>query len=168
MEEVWKPVVGYEGLYEVSNLGMVRSRRCLLSQQTNNFGYKTVMLYKNGKPKRMTIHRIVANAFIPNPLNYSQINHIDENKENNCVSNLEWCTPSTNNLKYHKNHPNLRRNGKRKGLRVQQLSFDGTLIKEWDNARQVFLKTGMSDWSVSQCCRGIWKTAYGYKWQYAN
>ena len=126
------------------------------------------MLYKNGKSRRKTVHRIVAEAFIPNVFNHPQINHIDEDKGNNSVSNLEWCTSSDNNLQYCKNHPNLKRNGKRKGLRIFQLTLSGELVKEWDNARQVFLETGMSDWSISQCCRGIWKTAYGYKWQYAS
>lgn len=168
MEEIWKDVVGYEGLYKVSNTGRILARSCERRFQKNNSGYETVMLYKDGKYRRRTVHRIVAEAFIPNPLCYSQINHIDENKENNCVSNLEWCTPSENNLKYHKNHPNQKRIGKSKGRRVQQISLNGELIREWDNARQVFTETGMSDWSVSQCCRGIWKTAYGYKWQYAS
>lgn len=168
MEEIWKDVVGYEELYQVSNTGKIISRRCELRFQTNNYGYKTVTLYKNGKPKRKTVHRIVAEAFIPNLSNYPQINHIDENKANNCVSNLEWCTSSTNNLKYHQNHPFKKRKGKRKGQRVVQFSLSGEPIKEWDNTRQVFVETGMSDWSISQCCRGVWKTAYGYKWRYAS
>ena len=168
MEEIWKDVVGYEGIYQVSNTGRILAHSCERRFQKNNSGYETVMLYKDGKYRRKTVHRIVAEAFIPNPLCYSQINHIDEDKENNCVSNLEWCTPSENNLKYHKNHQNQKRKGKRKGNRVQQISLDGELIREWDNARQVFTETGMSDWSISQCCRGVWKTAYGYKWQYAS
>jgi len=168
MEEKWRDVVGYEGLYQVSNTGRIASGRCELRLQTNNFGYKTVMLYKDGKPRRKTVHRIVADAFIPNTSNYPQINHIDENKANNCVSNLEWCTSSTNNLKYRQNHPRKERKGKNKGRRVLQLSLGGEVIRGWDNARQVFVETGMSDWSISQCCRGVWKTAYGYKWQYAS
>ena len=166
MEEIWKDVVGYEGLYQVSNLGKIRSTRCELRQQVSNRGYFTVNLYKERKQRRKTVHRIVAEAFIPNPLSHSQINHIDENKKNNSVSNLEWCSPSENNLKYHQNHPGSKRRGKRKGKKVLQISLNGNVVREWDNARQVFIETGMSDWSVSQCCRGVWKTAYGYKWQY--
>lgn len=132
------------------------------------------MLYKDGVYKRKTVHRLVATAFLPNPNNEPQINHIDENKRNNCVSNLEWCDAKYNNSCYTKNHRKrvgkgrIVRNGKRKKLKILQMSLDGTPIKVWENSRTVFLETGMSDWSVSQCCRGIWKTAYGYKWQYAN
>ena len=175
MEEIWKDVVGYEGLYQVSNMGNVKSLNWRglgveknLYLKKHNKGYLKVELASDGKRKSYTVHMLVAIAFIPNPLCYSQINHIDENKANNCVSNLEWCTPSENNLKYHKNHPNQKRKGKRKGNRVQQISLDGELIREWDNARQVFTETWMSDWSISECCRGNRKTAYGYKWQYAS
>lgn len=168
MDEIWKDVVGYEGRYQVSNLGKIASSRHELNQATNNRGYKTVSLYKNGKTQRKTVHRLVADAFIPNPFNFPQINHIDENKENNSVSNLEWCTPSVNNLKYHQNHPNEKKNGKRKRFHIFQLTVDGNIVKEWENFRQIFLETGMSDWSISECCRGNRKTAYGYKWQYAS
>lgn len=168
MEEIWKPVVGYEGLYEVSNLGSVRGKR-IKTPQINNRGYLTVLLYKNGNGARKTVHRIVATAFIENPLGLNEINHIDENKLNNFVGNLEWCNHQSNVKCYRENHKDKKtRNGKRKSLRVAQLSIDGNLIKTWENARTIFLETGMSDWSISQCCRGIWKTAYGYKWQYAN
>lgn len=175
MTEIWKDVVGYEGLYQVSDLGNVRSlyRYGVYSPkekatQTNNYGYKTVMLSKDGVSKRVTVHRLVAIAFLPNPRNAPQINHIDENKANNCVSNLEWCDAKHNCSSYARNHPHKSRRGKRKGKPVIQLSKAGEYIRTWDNARQVFVETGMSDWSISQCCRGIWKTAYGYKWQYAN
>ena len=173
MDEIWKDIVGYEGLYQVSNTGKIRTLnlRCYLqekSTQINNRGYLTVLISKNGKQKRKTVHRIVAETFIPNPNHFLQINHIDENKENNVVSNLEWCDSSHNNKCYALNHPNRKRTGKRCSRRVQQLSLNGMFIREWNNSREIFLETGMSDWSISQCCRGVWKTAYGYKWQYAN
>ena len=186
MKEVWKDVVGYEGLYEVSDLGNVRVSRVgspffmkCKSIQKNNKGYLTVLLSDGkGVQKRRTIHRIVAEAFLDNAEHYPQINHKDENKTNNCVDNLEWCSQSYN-VNYslerhpertlsHKHQKHVVRNGKRMALRVQQLTLDGEIVREWDNSRTVFLETGMSDWSISQCCRGIWKTAYGFKWQYAN
>ena len=168
MEEIWKDVVGYEGLYQVSNLGNVKGKK-VKSQHISNRGYLTVLLYKDGVGLRKTVHRIVATAFLDNPLNLSDINHIDENRLNNAVDNLEWCDHRYNVKCYRENHRDENtRNGKRKSLRIMQLSLDGELIKVWDNSRTIFLETGMSDWSISQCCRELQKTAYGYKWQYAN
>ena len=110
-KEIWKSVVGYEKLYEVSNLGNVRSieryvkytkwktgthfqlrKQKLLKQVKMKNGYIRVEISDNGNHKLQLVHRLVAQAFIPNPNNYSQINHIDCNKENNCVDNLEWCS----------------------------------------------------------------------------
>mgnify|MGYP002679946246 CR=1 FL=1 len=102
MGEVWKDIKGYEGLYQVSNLGRVRSLNYgrsgetkLLKQGTTN-GYKRVFLYKNGKGKNYFVHRLVAMAFIPNPNNLPIINHKDEDSSNNNVNNLEWCTQEYN------------------------------------------------------------------------
>ena len=112
MEEVWKDIEEYEGLYQVSNLGRVKSlnryiissngktlfyKEKILKLRKNKHGYLYVFLYKNTVQKFYTIHRLVANAFIENPNNYPCINHKDENKENNKVSNLEWCTYLYNN-----------------------------------------------------------------------
>lgn len=93
MEEVWKDIEGYEGLYQVSNLGNVKSlnyqgvsREKILKPFINSDGYKRVMLYKNKTIKRLSVHRLVAQAFIENPNNYSCVNHKDENNQNNVVS----------------------------------------------------------------------------------
>ena len=95
MEEIWKDVVGYEGLYEVSNFGNVRSlfryKKQLRWDVANN-RYATVQLFKNKIGKRLLVHRLVAEAFLPNPRNLPVVNHKDENKLNNNVDNLEWCT----------------------------------------------------------------------------
>ena len=92
MEE-WKNIIGYEGLYEVSNMGNVRNvrRNTLLRFSKNNYGYIQVYLYKNGIRNGFKVHRLVAQAFIPNPDNLPQVNHKDEDKTNNSVENLEWC-----------------------------------------------------------------------------
>ncbi len=99
-KEVWKDIQGFEGLYEISNYGNVRSLKFgkikLLKPAKNKFGYYHVILCKNGQKKEYRVHRLVANAFIPNPLNYPQINHKDENKLNNKVENLEWCNNQYN------------------------------------------------------------------------
>ena len=105
MEEIWKDINGYEGLYQISNLGSVKSLKDNHGNYTeeirngtpNNKGYLIIDLYKNGKRKHYSIHRLVAQAFIPNPDNLPIVNHKDENKENNNVDNLEWCTYEYNN-----------------------------------------------------------------------
>lgn len=114
MSEIWKPVVNYEGLYEISNLGSLRScehkvpvshrgyngyrtvHQQICKTGINKFGYEVVKLCKNRKYKQAFIHRLVAQAFIPNPDDLPQVNHIDENKLNNCADNLEWCTRKYN------------------------------------------------------------------------
>ena len=179
--EIWKDVIGYEGIYQVSNFGNVRSLNWRntgkiknLSIRINNDGYCLVNLSGDSKCKSKTVHRLVATAFLKNPNNYLEINHIDENKLNNCVSNLEWCTHKENVRKFIGNHPDCakfrkssQKYQKRLNLKVNQYHSDGTFIKTWDNSRTIFLETGMSDWSISKCCRGKQKTAYGYIWQYA-
>ena len=116
MEEIWKPIVGYEGYYEVSNLGRVRSidrfvidktgrrqfkKGTLLNYRPDRQGYCIVSLSINRKYKTKCVHTLVADAFIPNPDNLPQVNHKDEVKSNNCVDNLEWCT-----AKYNANYGN--------------------------------------------------------------
>lgn len=109
MQEIWKAVKNYEGLYEVSNLGNVKSisyfnhvnnksypRNKMLKQIANDRNYLRVYLYKKGKGKNFRVHRLVADAFIPNPDNLPEVNHIDGNKQNNKTTNLEWCTHQHN------------------------------------------------------------------------
>lgn len=111
MKEIWKDIKGYESLYQVSNLGRVKSlarkvikknyvsfkKERILKQQTDRYGYKKVILQRNYQIKTFSIHRLVAEAFLENPYNLPQINHKDENKENNCVLNLEYCDSKYNN-----------------------------------------------------------------------
>lgn len=101
MEEEWRPVKGYEGLYEVSNMGRVKSlhygKERILRPSDNSTGYRIVELAKQA-PKRKLVHRLVAEAFIPSPMNLPVVNHLDGDKHNNCVSNLEWCTYRQNTL----------------------------------------------------------------------
>jgi hypothetical protein len=100
MQEIWKDIVGYEGLYQVSNFGRVYSIEkdmffsCGAKCKNNN--YVHVILYKDGMPKQHCVHRLVAQAFIPNPDNLPIVHHIDTNKKNNCVNNLQWCTQKEN------------------------------------------------------------------------
>lgn len=102
MVEIWKDIVNYEGFYQVSNMGRVKSFNYMNTGKEkiiigfNGRGYKRIVLFKNGKHKHMQIHRLVGIAFIPNPDNKPCINHIDGNKSNNRADNLEWCTPKEN------------------------------------------------------------------------
>lgn len=185
--ETWKPVVGYEGLYEVSDLGNVRSLNWRnkagarnLYLKPHNRGYYQVELASNGKKKMFMVHRLVAMAFIPNPLSLPQVNHKDENKRNNTVGNLEWCDNKYNAKYSAALHPERAKNrtysNTRKGTTykrrlttpIYQCKMDGEIVKKWENSREIFVKTGMSDWSISECCRGNRKKAYGFKWRFAT
>lgn len=102
MQEVWKDIAGYEGLYQVSNFGRVKStprartKGGLLKPQHDRKGYIVFGLCKNGRNRMLKAHRLVAEAFIPNPGNLPEVNHKDEDKANNCADNLEWCTTPYN------------------------------------------------------------------------
>ena len=172
-KEYWRPVVGYEGLYMVSNFGRVKSlnyrqtgKEAILKTgrkgRCDKFGhrYSSVSLSKNGKVKDKLVHRLVAEAFIPNPNNLPEVNHKDEDKTNNCVDNLEWCTG-----KYNCNY-GTRNEGTRRG--VEQCSLDGKLIKVWPSISEVFSQLGYSTSHISECCQGKRIAAYGFIWRYAS
>ena len=168
MREIWKDVIGYEGLYQVSNIGNVRSMNYRgtgivknLVPKKNNCG----RLWVDLKGKSFLIHRLVAYAFIPNEHNYPEINHKDENPQNNCVENLEWCTGEYNKMSY--SNKNVRRGAWKNTTPVLQIDSSGDLVRRWKDSRTIALSTGMSQWSITQCCNGKRKTAYGFRWQYA-
>ena len=106
VEKAWKPIDGYENLYKISNYGDILSLRNnkILKHNNNGIGYFVVQLCKDGKRKSYLIHRLVAEHFVDNPHNLSEVNHKDENKENNCVDNLEWCKH-----KYNMNYKQLQK-----------------------------------------------------------
>ena len=179
-KEYWKPVVGYEGLYEVSNFGRVKRLRRLITNQYNSFyieekilkpqknrcGYLYINLYKNGIMKHITIHKLVAEAFIDNPDNLPQVNHKDENKANNNVNNLEWC-----DRKYNQNYGTRNKRISEKMINgklskpVLQYDLDGNLIREWASAMECD-RNGFNQGNVSACCRGKRKTYKGSIWKY--
>lgn len=175
MSKVWKEIKGYDGRYLISSSGNVISlnyRRTnkakMLTWKINNKGYAWVELWKNGVKEQRLIHRIVAETFIDNPEGYKIINHKDENPLNNDVDNLEWCDQSYNTIYSLELHPERKNKGKNMGLAIIQLDNDGNIIKEWENARTILLETGMSDYSITEVCRGRRHMAYGYLWRYAN
>jgi hypothetical protein len=161
--EIWKDIRGYEGLYRVSNLGRVRSKTKLLHLNTNTYGYKHVTLSKGNVQKTVLVHRLVASAFIENPIGLPQINHKDGDKRNNTVGNLEWVTQGENNRHAIKN--NLR-----KAKKILLIDNENNVIREFDNRMEVnnFLGRDVCQDLITRCCNGQRKTAYGYVWRYAQ
>lgn len=177
MDEIWKDIEGYEGDYQVSNLGRVKSlpKKCwngkgywfkdgrILIPVKSKKGYLNVWCRKN----IFKVHRLVANAFIPNPQNLPQVNHIDGDKTNNCVTNLEWVTDGENLLhayrvlgrrqKIGKNHHNSRA--------VLQLK-DGKIINSFDSLNEAARTTGAHHSGISMSCSGKIKKHKGYQWRY--
>lgn len=161
-KEYWKPVVGYEALYEVSNWGRVKSlkfgkERILKQGKDKKTGYLHVVLCKNNIKKTFLVHRLVAEAFIPNPNNYKEVNHKDEDKTNNSVDNLEWC-----DRKYNQNYGTII---ERLSKPVLQYDLEENLIREWASAMECS-RNGYSNGHVSECCRGERKTHKGFIWKY--
>lgn len=168
MKEIWKPVVGYENLYEVSNFARVKSlkfgKERILKPGTNRYGYLHVNLYKNNKRKDFLVHRLVAEAFIPNPDNLPLVNHKDENPSNNFYTNLEWCT-NEYNLNY---GTAQQRKSYKLSKSVCQYTLDNELIKIWSSLTECKNKEGFNIGHIYECCRGIRKTHKGFKWSYFN
>lgn len=178
-KEIWKDVKGYEGLYQVSNKGRVKSfprqgthsnKINILRQNTKNSKhYCHCILTKNGKPKTVSVHRLVAIAFIPNPQNKEQVNHIDGNKENNCVYNLEWCTNQENMDHSYKMGlrdgilENLWEINKRK---IKQFDINGNFIKIWNSIKDAQNSLNICGQNIIKVCKKERNTAGGYKWEY--
>lgn len=168
----WRPVPGYEGLYEVSDAGDVASlnwhntgERKLMCPSRNEKGYLQVSLVKEKISKCHKVHRLVAMAFIPNPLDLPQINHIDEDKGNNYAWNLEWCT-NIYNSNYGKRNENM---GRSEGFPVLQIDKAGNVVNEYYSTHEAQRRTGINASHIIDVCnggKGIRKTAGGYVWKY--
>lgn len=183
MKEIWKDIENYEGLYQISNFGNIKSlnyngtkKEKKLKQIPDKDGYMKIGLCKNNILKEKKIHRLVAGAFLNkkkfkyidekdkskyiNNLNKLEVNHKDENKQNNNVENLEWCTHSYNNNYGSKN--------KTISKKVNQYDLEGNYIKTWDSLFKVQKKIGIHVTNISRCCKNIYKTAGGFVWRYVN
>ena len=189
MKEELRQIQGYEGLYEVSNLGRVKSlerydkigrliKEKILTPRKDKKGYLYVGLSKDGVQRKFSIHRLVAIAFIPNPDNLPQVNHKDENKEHNWEDNLEWCT-NIYNCNYGNHGKNIskallggtlseqtrQRMSETRSIKIVQLSLDGKLVKIWNSLRETD-KFGYKHACISECCRGLRKTHKKFRWMY--
>lgn len=173
MIEEWKDIEGYEGLYQVSNLGRVKSlgndksrREKILKPRKNNKGRFQVSLCKNGKQDKL-VHQLVLKAFVSNPGNLSDVNHKDENPENNRLDNLEWCTRKYN-INYGTHNERMKKNmtGPKKSKPV--LCVETGVV--YSSAKEAQRRTGANQSAIIACCRGKYgcKTVKGYHWQYAE
>ena len=180
MEEIWKDIKGYEGLYKVSNLGRIKSlerkvwnrfqyvikKERILEPRYNGKGYVTYALFKTGKRKEFKGHWLVLSNFVENIENKPQINHINGKKDDNRVSNLEWCTNSENQkhaianglriLKYGRDNPC--------SIKVLQYDLQGNFIKEWDSIADAHRALRASH--ITDCCKGKRNYSKGYIWKY--
>lgn len=163
--EIWKDIKGYEGLYRISNTGKVYSVRNnkLFVSCTCGAGYQKVVLSDNGVYKNHLIHRLVATHFLENPQNLPMVNHIDENKKNNHVNNLEWCSH-----KYNMNHgTRTERAAKKLRKKIRGTSIDEQEVIELDSITDGE-KNGFSRLGITACLKGRNKTHKGYTWEYVK
>lgn len=164
-KEIWKEIDGFPD-YEVSNLGRVCSFKKkyprIMKPGKSSSGYLQVILCMGGKHVTKRIHRLVAEAFVPNLENKPTVNHIDENKENNVAENLEWATCGENINHGTRN----KRDAETKGKVVVQYTTGGVFVAEYPSTHEAHRVTGIAQSSICQVCRGKKKTAGGYLWLY--
>lgn len=176
-QEQWLDVKGYKGLYKVSSFGQVKMTGRYKRHRNDSYEYispkilntfivcgylKCKLRSKDGIAKMVSVHRIVAETFIPNPNNLPQVNHKDENKQNNHVDNLEWCT-----AKYNANYgTGIQRCNKARYKKVAQYDKHGTLVAHFDSMKDAMIKTGVSYSLISSCCNGRINIAKGYVFKF--
>ena len=194
MSREWRPVKGYEGFYEVANDGTVRSlprdteraggaivhyEGRVLTHTFDTRGYHGVTLCKEHKQRRVRVHRLVAEAFVDNPDGKPHVNHLDENKDNNHASNLEWCTPAENdawgtrnerckkNRDKQKHRESIVNSEKHRARRkpIIQKAMNGQAVKRWESRTEI-RQAGLNDWLVVEVCKGRARQAAGYLWEY--
>jgi hypothetical protein len=188
-EEIWRDVIGYEGFYKVSNLGRIKSidriiphshsgcmtfKERIIKPAKNKGGYLIVILNKRGKTIAKTLHRLIAISFINNDEKKPQINHLNGDKLDNCVNNLEWCTQSENQIHAFKLGLNK---GSHKGLfgefhnrskKVDQYDLNNNYIKTYFGISEAERMTRINLRCISNVCLGKQKTAGGFVWRYNN
>lgn len=196
MEEIenWADILGYEGLYMISDQGRVLScerekelrggyKRYMPSKIKSSlldkYGYPSIKLCKNGKKSPFTVHRLVANAFIPNPKEKATVNHINGIKHDNRICNLEWNTYSENikhafdtglkvAAKYDRSKAKIRKGSDHQfSKKVNQLTINGDLVKQWVCAKDATRDRAFTATHISRCCHGLAPYHKGFKWEFA-
>ena len=188
IKEIWKDIPEYEGLYQVSNFGRIKSlnykrsgKEKILKTYKDKYGYLILHLHNNSKGKTHFVHRLVALAFLENPENYPMINHKDESRDNNCVGNLEWCDCKYN-LNYGSRNIRLSKTKKGKPLTeehkqnmskaiskpILQFTLDSVFIREWQSATIASKELNINQSNITACCKGRYKSAGMYIWRYKN
>lgn len=165
----WKHIDGYGGKYEVSSTGDIRTIRRqgtnarILKQHVDKNGYRLIALCKDGKYKTHLVHRLVANAFINNPNDYPCVNHKDEDKSNNCVENLEWCTYSYNNT-----YGTIKERASQKRYKPCIGTWPDGHKESFNSCTLASKATGIAQGNIWGACNGLWRKAGGVIWQYVG
>ena len=156
--EYWKDIPNYEGYYQASTLGRIRNSRTgrVRKLHKSNADYYVVGLYKKSKPNQYNVHKLVADTFIPNPNNLVEINHIDQDKTNNRIDNLERC-----NHQYNKDYSTAKE--------IEQYDLNtGITLATFKSSKEVYNILGFSRSIIVRCCNGFYKSSYGYGWRYTK
>lgn len=180
MEEIWKDIPNFENLYQISNYGRLKSFRKnkngrILKNTNKKGGYFSIILYNKNCNLHTRIHRLVAQAFVPNPNNLPQVNHIDGNKQNNYYKNLEWCT-SKQNFEHSKKTGLWKYNHPYKCKKICQYDLQGNFICEYENAKDAHRKTGVCSRNILRVANkepfnnkgSVRKQAGGYIWRFKD
>ena len=166
--EIWKNIDELNGEYQISNKGNIKHNNKILKSHKDRDGYLIINIYFNKKFICFKIHRLVAQAFIPNELNLPQVNHIDCNKTNNNVENLEWCTLKDNISHAVKNKLFDKRDFSKRYKKVNQYDLEGNLIKTWNSIKEAGTELGICTSTITKVCKKKphFKTYKSFKWEY--
>ena len=175
LNEIWKDIKDFKGLYQISNYGRVKSlgnksnhkREKILKANLSNKNYYKICLNKNNIRKTFTVHRLVAETFIENVFLKKEINHIDGNKHNNRIDNLEWVTRKENQIHAYKNKLQIAKKNNERSFPIYQLNLDGKIINKFPSIMEAERKTGIKNANIARACKRN-QTTCGYKWRYIN